>query len=261
MQPDGLNGSRDYRSCETFAVLSRTALVRCAPGCSASDFNRDGVIVQRLPCPARHARAVKRVQSVAAPACALPSVAWHFNSVNSTSDKSWSVRQGQNPSAPRNDCTPGTRTAKECQPMSPSSSNDCRSFPEHRDDVVLKKSRNGATLYDPLTAGTHRLNSTVPRNLEAMRWKPAGSGHRLATRGIVRGESAESQAHVDRMIGELRSLQLLVADEAALSYLPFDSHLKIHGGGCTFVAATHPQATPANPQATPILFAAMRPRH
>jgi hypothetical protein len=113
--------------------------------------------------------------------------------------------------------------AKECQAMSPSSSNDSRFFPEHRDDVVLEESRTGATLYDPLSASAHRLNSTA---LEI--WKQCDGSKRAADIAarlahLFEMSLAESQEHVDRMIGELRSLQMLVADEAALSYLPFES--------------------------------------
>ena len=107
--------------------------------------------------------------------------------------------------------------------MSPGSSSQCKTFPERREDIVLNKSRNGATIYDPLTAGSHRLNSTA---LEI--WEQCDGSHRATDIGsrlaaLFEMSLAESQAHVDRMIGELRSLQLLVADEAALSYLPFDS--------------------------------------
>ena len=107
--------------------------------------------------------------------------------------------------------------------MSPCTSNDRQSFPEHRDDVVLQKSNNGATLYDPLTAGSHRLNSTA---FEI--WKQCDGSQRAADiarrlAALFEVSLAESQEHVDRMISELRSLQLLVADEAALSNLLFDS--------------------------------------
>lgn len=107
--------------------------------------------------------------------------------------------------------------------MSPNSSNDARLFPEHRDDVVVRESRKGAILYDPLTTGSHRLNHTA---LEI--WKQCDGSHRaadIASRltGLFEVSLAESQKHVDRMIAELRSLQMLVADEAALSYLPFES--------------------------------------
>ncbi len=106
--------------------------------------------------------------------------------------------------------------------MSPNSSNNSRLFPEHRDDVVLYESRTGATLYDPLTAGSHRLNSTA---LEI--WKQCDGSHRAADiaarlADLFEVSLAESQQHVDRMIDELQSLQMLVADEAALSYLPFE---------------------------------------
>lgn len=107
--------------------------------------------------------------------------------------------------------------------MSPSTSKDCQFFPEHRGDLVLRESRSGATLYDPLTASSHRLNATA---LEI--WKQCDGSQRAADiaarlSGLFEVSLAESQKHVDRMINELQSLQMLVADEAALSYLPFES--------------------------------------
>ena len=107
--------------------------------------------------------------------------------------------------------------------MSPIPGDDFEFFPALRGDLVVHESDDEAVVYDPLTASTHRLNSTA---LEI--WKQCDGSHRAADiaarlTDLFEVSLVESQKHVDRMIHELRSLQMLVADEAALSYLPFES--------------------------------------
>lgn len=107
--------------------------------------------------------------------------------------------------------------------MSRKSAKESGVLPVHRDDLVIQESREGATVYDPLTDHTHRLNATA---LEI--WKQCDGGHRAADiaarlTDLFEVSLAESQKHVDRMIQELHSLQMLVADEAAMSQMPFES--------------------------------------
>ncbi len=107
--------------------------------------------------------------------------------------------------------------------MSRASSHDSEFLPEQRGDLVLHELDDEAVVYDPLTANTHRLNATA---LEI--WKQCDGSHRAADiaarlTDLFEVSLVESQKHVDRMIHELQSLQMLVADEAALSYLPFES--------------------------------------
>jgi PqqD family protein of HPr-rel-A system len=120
---------------------------------------------------------------------------------------------------------PGTtaRPEKECHAMSPIPGNAIEVLPTHRSDLVVHESGDEAVVYDPLTAATHRLNSTA---LEI--WKQCDGSHRAADiaarlTDLFEVSMVESQKHVDRMISELQSLQMLVSDEAALSYLPFES--------------------------------------
>ena len=107
--------------------------------------------------------------------------------------------------------------------MSPTPCNRFEVLPAKRDDLVVHDLGHEATVYDPPTASTHRLNSTA---LEI--WKQCDGSHRAADiaarlTDLFEISLQESQKHVDRMIHELQSLQMLVADEAALSHLPFDS--------------------------------------
>jgi PqqD family protein of HPr-rel-A system len=107
--------------------------------------------------------------------------------------------------------------------MSPNAKDDFEVLPTHRSDLVVRESGDEAVVYDPLTAQTHRLNSTA---LEI--WKQCDGSHRAADiaarlTDLFEVSMVESQKHVDRMISELQSLQMLVADEAALSRIPFES--------------------------------------
>ncbi len=107
--------------------------------------------------------------------------------------------------------------------MPPSSRSQSAVVPAHRDDVEVHESKSGATLYDPQTSNTLQLNSTA---LEI--WKQCDGSKRatdIAARltELFEVSLSESQKHVDRMIQELSSLQMLVADEARMSEIPFDS--------------------------------------
>lgn len=95
--------------------------------------------------------------------------------------------------------------------------------PPHRDDIEIHESAGGATLFDPRTSSTLRLNATA---LEI--WKQCDGSRRAADiaarlTDLFEVSLAESQKHVDRMIQELHSLNMLVADEAAISEIPFES--------------------------------------
>src|SRR5262245_24647839 len=95
--------------------------------------------------------------------------------------------------------------------------------PVQRGDLVVREGRNGATVHDPLRSSTHRLNSTA---LEI--WKQCDGSHRasdIAARlaKLFELSLADAQQHVDRMIGELRALDMIVTDEAAISQIPFES--------------------------------------
>lgn len=95
--------------------------------------------------------------------------------------------------------------------------------PEHRDDVEVKELKGGAVVYDPRTAQKLQLNATAYEI-----WKQCDGSNRAADiaarlTDLFEVSLSESQKQVDRMIQELRSLQMLVADEAAISQIPFDS--------------------------------------
>ena len=105
-------------------------------------------------------------------------------------------------------------------------SNDCKSgapLPAHRKDLIVHELDGEAVVYDPLTANTHRLNSTA---LEI--WRQCDGNHRAADIAarlteLFEVSLSESQKHVDRMIRELESLHMLVADEAAIQTTLFES--------------------------------------
>ena len=95
--------------------------------------------------------------------------------------------------------------------------------PEHRDDVQVQEGKGGAVVYDPRTSQKLQLNATAYEI-----WKQCDGSHRAAEiaarlTDLFEVTLAESQKQVDRMIQELNSLQMLVADEAALSQIPFES--------------------------------------
>lgn len=95
--------------------------------------------------------------------------------------------------------------------------------PEHRTDLEIREVKGGAVVYDPRTSQKLQLNATAYEI-----WKQCDGSHRAADiaarlTDLFEVDLAESQRQVDRMIKELRSLQMLVADEAAISQIPFDS--------------------------------------
>jgi len=96
-------------------------------------------------------------------------------------------------------------------------------FPAHRADLVVHELDGEGIVFDPLTANTHRLNSTA---LEI--WKQCDGSHQaseIAARltDLFEVSLTESQKHVDKMIQELESLHMLVADEAAIGRILFES--------------------------------------
>lgn len=95
--------------------------------------------------------------------------------------------------------------------------------PAVRDDVEVHKLDDEALLFDPLTSNTHRLNATafeIWKQCDGTQ-KAAEIASRLTE--LFEVSLADSQQHVDRMIHELRSLQLLVTDEAVLHRILFES--------------------------------------
>lgn len=96
-------------------------------------------------------------------------------------------------------------------------------IPAQRGDIELHRLDDEALLFDPLTSNTHRLNATA---FEI--WKQCDGTHKAADIAarlteLFEVSLADSQQHVDRMIRELRSLQLLVSDEAELQRILFES--------------------------------------
>ena len=105
--------------------------------------------------------------------------------------------------------------------MSSKSAGSSHVVPPHRDDIEVHESAGGATLFDPRSSQSLRLNATA---LEI--WKQCDGSQRAADiaarlTDLFEVSLAESQKHVDRMIQELHSLNMLVANEAALSEMPF----------------------------------------
>lgn len=106
-------------------------------------------------------------------------------------------------------------------PKRPKQENE--NLPEQRDDLELHKLDDEALLFDPLTSNTHRLNNTA---LEI--WKQCDGTHKAADIAarlteLFEVSLADSQLHVDRMLHELRSLHLLVSEEAAINRILFES--------------------------------------
>lgn len=107
--------------------------------------------------------------------------------------------------------------------MSSKTASSIPAIPPHRDDIEVHESAGGATLFDPRTSNMLRLNATA---LEI--WKQCDGSKRAADIAarlteLFEVSLAESQKHVDRMIQELHSLNMLVADEAAISEIHFES--------------------------------------
>jgi PqqD family protein of HPr-rel-A system len=96
-------------------------------------------------------------------------------------------------------------------------------LPEMRSDLVIHGSDDDTTVYDPVTTRTHRLNSTAMEILKECDGQHRAADIAARLTDLFEVSLAESQKHVDRMIHELQSLQMLVADEAAMSHMPFES--------------------------------------
>jgi len=102
-------------------------------------------------------------------------------------------------------------------------STKAHAFPAHRSDLIVHELDGEGVVFDPLTASTHRLNSTA---LEI--WKQCDGSHQAADiaaclSDLFEVSLAESQKHVDKMIQELESLHMLVSDEEAISRILFES--------------------------------------